>query len=84
MGEPAARAGQHRDDRLGDQRQVDRDAIPGLESEPPECRRHSLDLGVKLPVGPAYALTRLAFPEQRALSAIHRGEDADPGSWSRH
>ena len=71
-----ARAGEHRDDDLGDHRQVDADDIPlayalGLERA---CKE--LDLGQQLGVGDVAPLALLAAPVDRDAIAAAGGDVA--------
>ena len=64
-----ARAGQHRDGQLGDERQVDRDAIALPDAERLEHVGELADLAIELPVGDGAAIAGLAFPDDRGLVA---------------
>jgi hypothetical protein len=69
-----ARAGQHRDRRLGDQREVDPHAITLLHAEGLEDVREGPDLAGQLPVGQRAPVARLAFPDDRRLVAPRAAE----------
>ena len=64
-----ARARQHRDGQLRDERQVDRDAIALLHAERLEDVGELADLAVQIEVGQRPAIARLAFPDERGLVA---------------
>src|SRR4026208_741702 len=62
-----ARAGEHRDGRLGNERQVDGDAIALANSELPEDVGELRDLAVEIPVRERPGIARLPFPDERRL-----------------
>ena len=62
--------GEHRADRLGDHRQVDRDAVALLDAELGQHVREALDLVGELGVGDLAAVARLALPQQRDAVAV--------------
>ena len=62
-----ARAREHRDRELGNQRQVDRDAIAALDAERLQHVRELADLPVQIEVGQRAAIAGLAFPDERRL-----------------
>jgi hypothetical protein len=63
-------AGQHRDRRLGDHRQVDRDAVALADAEPLEGVGEAAHVAVQLAVADAAAFLRVvAFPQDRGLFA---------------
>ena len=65
-----ARAGQHRVRRLGNHRQVDRDAIAFLDAELLQRVGHAADFGMQLAIGDLLALGRVvALPDDRGLVA---------------
>ena len=69
-----ARAGQHRDRQLGNQRQVDRDAIAFPDAERSKDVRELTDLAIELPVGQRAPIAGLAFPDDgRLVAAASRG-----------
>ena len=59
-----ARAGEHRDRRLGNHRQVDRDAVALLHAERPERVRELADAVIELAVGDALRLSAGSSPSQ--------------------
>jgi hypothetical protein len=61
-----ARDGEHRGDRLGDHRQVDRDAVARHDTEAREHVRDALDLVGQLGVGDAALVARLALESARS------------------
>ena len=65
-----ARHGEHRGDRLGDHRQIDRDAVALPDAETLEHVRDALDLVRQLGVGDAAAVAGLALPEERDAVAV--------------
>ena len=65
-----ARDREHRGDRLGDHRHVDRDAVALADAEPLEDVREALDLVGELGVGDAALVAGLALPEQRDAVAV--------------
>ena len=64
-----ARAREHRDRQLGNQRQVDRDAVAALDAERLQHVRELTDLAVEIAVGQRAAVAWLAFPDDRRLVA---------------
>ena len=64
-----ARAGEHRDGQLGDERQVDGDAIALLDAERLQDVGELADFAVEIEVGQGAAIARLAFPDERGLVA---------------
>ena len=71
-----ARAGEHRDRELGDQRQVDRDAVAFLDAERSQHVRELADLAVQLPVGQRALVAGLAFPDDGGLVPAPRADVA--------
>ena len=70
------RARQHRDRELGNERQVDRDAIAALDAERLQHVRELTDLTIEIEVRQRAAIARLAFPDERRLVAARaRGRD---------
>ena len=67
-------AGQHRDRRLGDHRQVDRHTIALLHAECLQRVGAAPDLLAQLPVGVHAAIAGLAFPDDRRLVAPRTAE----------
>ena len=67
-----ARDGEHRGDRLGDHRQVDRDAVAFADAEALKDVRDALDLVGQLGIGHAALVSRLALPEERDAVAVAR------------
>jgi hypothetical protein len=63
---------QHRDDGLGDHRQVDRDAVAGDHAEVDEGVGGALHLGRELGVGEVAGVARLALPVQGHAVAVSR------------
>ena len=63
-------AGQHRDDRLGDHRQVDRHPVAGLQPELGQRVRGLADLALQVGVGDGAGVARLALPVDRDLLAV--------------
>src|SRR3712207_564230 len=59
---PDAGAGQHRDDRLGDHRHVDGDAVAGVDAELDQGVGGLADLVLELGVGDGPGVARLALP----------------------
>ena len=76
-----ARAGEHRDRQLGNQRHVDRDAIALLHAERLQDVRELAHLAVQVAVGQRPAVARLPFPDDRRLVAAPRCQSAGRGSW---
>ena len=64
-----ARAGEHRDGELGDERQVDRDAIAFADAERLEHVRERRHLAIEFEVGQRAAIAGLAFPDEGGLVA---------------
>ena len=75
-----ARAGEHGDRQLGDERQVDRDAIAFLDAERLQHVRERRHLAVEIEVGQRAAIARLAFPDDRGLVAARRRARGGRGS----
>ena len=71
-----AGAGQHGDGQLGDQRQVERDAIALLHAEPAQHVRERVHVAVEIEVGERAAVAGLAFPDDRRLVAARRADVA--------
>ena len=65
-----ARDGEHRGDRLGDHRQVDRDPIARHDTEAREHVRDAFDLVGQLGVGHAALVARLTLPEECDAVAV--------------
>ena len=64
-----ARAGQHRDRQLGDERHVERHAVALADAEPLEDVGELADLAVELEVGQRAAIAGLALPDEGRLVA---------------
>ncbi len=64
-----ARAREHRDHDLGDERQVDRHAIAALHAQRVEHVRELVHLAVQVPVCERPRIARLALPHERRLVA---------------
>ncbi len=64
-----ARAGQHGDCRLGDQRHVDRRDVALVHAQPPQDVGETAHFGVELAIGEAADLAGLALPDQGDLLA---------------
>ena len=64
-----ARAGEHRNRELGNERQVDRDAVAFRDAERLEDVGERGDLAKEIEVGQRAAIARLAFPDERGLVA---------------
>jgi hypothetical protein len=62
LGRPDAGAGEHRDDDLGDHRQVDPDDVAGPDADVLECVGEALDVGQQLGIGDVALLALLAAP----------------------
>src|SRR5206468_6519540 len=71
-----ARACQHRDCELWDERQVDRDAIALPDAELLERVRKSRDVSEQLEVRERTAIARLPFPDERGLVAARAADVA--------
>jgi hypothetical protein len=67
-----ARDGEHRDDGLGDHRQVDRDPVARDHAEVLQGVRGALDLGGELGVGEVAGVARFALPVQGHAVAVAR------------
>ena len=81
-----ARDGEHRDDRLGDDRQVDRDAVALADAERGERVGGPLHLGGQLGVGDAAGVARLALPvdgDAVAVAGEHVAVEAVVGDVER-
>ena len=61
---------QHRDDRLGHERQVDADPVAGRHAQAAEHPGRAIDLGLELRVGEAADLAVLALPGQRMAVGV--------------
>jgi hypothetical protein len=62
-------AGEHRDGGLGDEREIDADAVTLLDAEGLEDVREGPDLTRELPIGERAAVAGLALPDDRRLVA---------------
>ena len=62
-------AGEHGDHELGNQRQVDPDAIAFLDPEPLQDVGERRDLTIQIEIGERAAVARFAFPDERGLVA---------------
>ena len=69
-----AGAGEHRDRELGNQRQIDRNAIAFRHAERLQDVRERANLGVQLGVRQRAAIARLAFPHERRFGAARSGQ----------
>ena len=69
VGGADARAGEHRDGRLGHHRHVDGDAVAPLDPVLLERRREAVDLAVEIPVGQGARVAGLTFPDEGGLGA---------------
>ncbi len=84
-----ARAGEHRDGRLRDEREIDGDAISLLHPERPEDVGELVDLDVQIPVGEGAPVAGLSLEHQRglvapgrahvAVEAVHRNVEPSAG-----
>ena len=70
--DPGAR--EHRDDRLGQHRQIDRHPIALLHAESLERVGAATHLAREVPVGEHPAIARLSLPDERGLVAVGPGE----------
>src|SRR5688500_18866484 len=81
-----ARAGEHRDCRFRDERQIYRDAVPTADAKSAEGVGAPIDLAVEIPVGQGPSVARLPLPDERrlvpawpvemAVDAVHRRVEA--------
>src|SRR5205823_8879218 len=63
VGRADARAGEHRDRRLGDHREIDADAVAGPDAERLQYVGEAADLAMERVVGEDASLARLALPD---------------------
>ncbi len=71
-----ARAGEHRDRELGNERQVDGDAIAAADAERLQDVRELADFAMQVVVGQGAPIAGLAFPHDRRLVAASGAEMA--------
>ena len=69
-----ARAGEHRNEGLGHERHVDRDAVALRDAQPFQRVGEQADLSVQLQIGAGPNFAGLAFPYQRGLVATRAVE----------
>jgi hypothetical protein len=62
-----ASAREHRDGELGNERQVEGNAVAALDAERLQGVGEGADLAIQVPVGQRPAIARLAFPDNRSL-----------------